>query len=97
MTKTAENENQTMFEIVMRIQDKESSDYECPFEAKFTSREIAEAAFNAILERRAFWNDLICKKYELTSDDDPWIQLFLIEDGRDYSDDDEYWMSYEVL
>jgi hypothetical protein len=86
-----------MYEITMRIQDANSADYECPFEAKFVDEDVARAAFNAILDRREFWEELICKRYGLTEEDEPWIQLFLTDDESDYSDEDEYWMSYEVL
>lgn len=86
-----------MYEITMRIQDDSSADYECPFEAKFVDEDVARAAFNAILDRREFWEELICKRYGLTEEDEPWIQLFLTDSEQDYSDEDEYWMSYEVL
>jgi hypothetical protein len=86
-----------MYEITMRIQDVNSADYECPFEAKFVDEDVALAAFNAILDSREFWEELICKRYGLTEEDEPWIQLFLTDDESDYSDEDEYWISYEVL
>lgn len=86
-----------MYEITMRIQDVNSADYECPFEARFVDEDVARAAFNSVLEHRSFWHDLICERYGLTDEDEPWIQLFLTDDERDYSDEDEYWMSYEVL
>ena len=86
-----------MYEITMRIQDVNSADYECPFEARFVDEDVARAAFEAILDRREFWEEIVCKRYGLTEKDEPWIQLFLTDDESDYSDEDEYWMSYEVL
>lgn len=86
-----------MYEVVMRIQDKYSNDYECPFSATFVDEDVAQAAFNAILKNRRFWNDTICERYGLTEEDEPWIQLFITDAECDYTDDDEYWLSYEVL
>lgn len=81
----------------MRIQDVDSTDYECPFEAHFTNKDIAESVYNYILEQSDFWSNHICKQYGLTKEKEPWIQMFLTEDGVDYSEDEEYWLCYDVL
>lgn len=88
-----------MYKITMRIQDENSTDYECPFEASFGNKDISESVYNHILSNSTFWNDLICKQYGLTKEDKPWIQVFLTDDNEDFHniDEEDYWLSYDVL
>ena len=86
-----------MYTITMRVQDINSADYECPFEAHFNNENIAKSVFEGIIKNSKSWNDLICKEYELTKELEPWIQVFFTKDDVDHSDDEEYWLSYEVI
>ncbi|MBR2804998.1 MAG: hypothetical protein IKE20_07690 [Eggerthellaceae bacterium] len=87
-----------MYDVTMRIQDINSNEYECPFEARFVDEDLAQMLFDKIVQNGEFWHDTICERYGLADEDEPWIQLFLTDDVHECDmDEDEYWMSYEVL
>lgn len=86
-----------MYTITMRIQDINSTDYECPFEAHFNNENIAKSVFNGIIKNSKFWNDLIYKEYGLTKELEPQIRLFLTNFGPGYYHEEKYWFSYEVI
>ena len=90
-----------MYEVTIRIQDDDSADYLCPYEFRTDSLRIAQQVRDELLAdevgTRQRVMDFLGIEPEQYERDGIWLQVFLTDTEHDYEDEDEYWMSYDVI
>lgn len=85
------------YNVTVKVQDAYGSDWENPIDFYTDDYDEAVALRDDILAHGKEFVERMDSIGEYTEDDKVWYQLFLTDDESGYSDEDEYWMSYEVL
>ena len=85
------------YNVTVKVQDAYGSDWDNPIDFYTDDYDEAVALRDDILAHGKEFVERMDSIGEYTEDDKVWYQLFLTDEERDYSDDEEYWMSYEVI
>ncbi len=90
------------YEVFVKVQDDDSTDYlDEPFEFATDDYGLAVEVRNLLIandnETRARVRETLGFTEEQYESDGIWLQVFLTDTELDYEDEDEYWMSYDVI